>query len=569
MNKRRDLTLRGKILFTPGDDLRITLAGAFGRVLDDRGLSRTPTPNSFLPGNKLIDGLGRLPGEGYYDSRSNVPYNTAAAHAKSHGVSLKINYDAGWAQLQSTTAYNKYRTSEVLDQDGSNLGPPLNLATRPGRSAADAANSPLDAYLVDDTKAIQQEILLTGTYGKLDLTSGAFIYYARSGFAPIELRSNALSGGPVYVDRASFNTQYTHSYAGFAQGTFHITPKTGLTVGLRYTIDDRRINGFALYYVSGGALPPPGSRVSNIPATKRDPVTLAVTPFTGSDSNRQFNKLTYRFALDHHFTDDILAYVSYSRGFKSGVFNTTTIAPAVNPEVLDSAAAGIKTDLFDHHVRFNVEGFHYNYKNLQVSQVIAGTTALLNAAKAEIYGVDVEAAWSIPIQTSDLRLSTNFSFLHAKYKSFPGAPAFYPVGTTQPTNFTGCAGTTRTVGEVTCTVDASGNNIIFTPKRSGTVAADYTYPLGNSNRIVANATYYFNSGYAGSYDATLRQSSYHILSASAGATIFDGKLDLRVWGSNLTKAIYYLQLSHAAYGLQGSVGAPRTYGVTVGYHFGG
>src|SRR5207237_394976 len=122
------------------------------------------------------------------------------------------------------------------------------------------------------------------------------------------------------------------------------------------------------------------------------------------------------------------------------------------------------------------------------SQIIAGTTTLLNAARAKIQGVDVEAVWAPPVPTGSLRLSTNFSVIDAKYKKFPGAPAFYPASpagaaanaANKPAAFTGCGSPTRTEGQIGCLVDASGNDVIYTPKFSGTLAADYTYPLADA-----------------------------------------------------------------------------------------
>jgi len=57
-----------------------------------------------------------------------------------------------------------------------------------------------------------------------------------------------------------------------------------------------------------------------------------------------WTKLTWRAALDHKFSDDVLGYVSYNRGFKSGSFNPFTWTnPPTNPEVLDAYELGLKT----------------------------------------------------------------------------------------------------------------------------------------------------------------------------------------------------------------------------------
>lgn len=83
------------------------------------------------------------------------------------------------------------------------------------------------------------------------------------------------------------------------------------------------------------------------------------------------------------------------RGFKSGVYNLTNpVQPVVKPETLDAFELGVKSDLLDRRLRLNVAGFYYQYKNIQLFQVTARETVLGNAAKAKLYGVDVDVVAS-------------------------------------------------------------------------------------------------------------------------------------------------------------------------------
>ena len=118
---------------------------------------------------------------------------------------------------------------------------------------------------------------------------------------------------------------------------------------------------------------------------------------TNSPQSASWSKPSGRLSLDHEFLPDLMGYISYNRGFKSGTFNAvvtpgSTIGPPVQPETLDDYSFGEKAEFFDHRLRVNSEAFWYAYKNIQVTRIVAGGTALSNAARATIKGLDVDAA---------------------------------------------------------------------------------------------------------------------------------------------------------------------------------
>src|SRR3546814_5917997 len=87
-----------------------------------------------------------------------------------------------------------------------------------------------------------------------------------------------------------------NSIAGCAQGTYEFAPETRLTLGGRVTHEKRRTEG---YVVIGGA-EVPGRRGS---------------------LSQTFDEPTWRIALDHRFTSDVMVYASVSRSFNSGFYN--------------------------------------------------------------------------------------------------------------------------------------------------------------------------------------------------------------------------------------------------------
>ena len=144
---------------------------------------------------------------------------------------------------------------------------------------------------------------------------------------------------------------------------------TNLTLGARYTHDERKLNSTGYGDLLAG---------------------FAVPLFDISEKST-FNKPTWRIALDHQFSGDVMAYASYSRGFKSGVYNLTSPTdPVVKPETLDAYEIGIKSQLLDHRLQLNASTFYYDYSDIQLTTIKGASQILVNAAKAKIYGVDVD-----------------------------------------------------------------------------------------------------------------------------------------------------------------------------------
>src|SRR3546814_12994752 len=101
------------------------------------------------------------------------------------------------------------------------------------------------------------------------------------------------------------------------------------------------------------------------------------------DQKTSFKKPTWRVALEHDFADDVLGYLSYNRGFKSGVYNILSLTGApVRPEIVDAYEAGLKTTFLDRKVRLNVAAFGYGFQDIQLgSFALAGSISLRNAAR--------------------------------------------------------------------------------------------------------------------------------------------------------------------------------------------
>jgi iron complex outermembrane receptor protein len=384
---------------------------------------------------------------------------------------------------------------------------------------------------------ISQELQLGSVAGsRIQWLAGLYYLYGKASYEPFHF------GGTAYspVDTITFNSfTSTKSGAAFGQATTPLWDGAHLTAGVRYSVERRAIEGDTVIdFLSFTGIPQ---------------LTTGLT-----DAHTTFRKPTWRLALDQQITPDILGYVSYNRGFKSGIYNSVPPggpdAQPVAPEILDAYEVGFKSDLFDGRLRLNVSGYYYNYSNLQVTVYTTTGASIQNGAKAEIYGGDFDLTGKIG---SHLTLTAGANLMHSEFKSFPQAQFLIP----QPASAGG--GTLGVVGS------AKGNELPYAPNSTFNVGADYSARLGNGK-----ADLNINYGYTGRWfsgpDNLLKQDSYGLLNATASYTLPGDRIELGVWAHNLTDEKYYLFLAAAANpgGVEeGVVGAPRTYGISLGYKF--
>ena len=492
--KYENIDVRNSWLWQPRESTRIRLALDYEDTTNEAGLGFKP-----LPGTVSLAGTTY---HGFYNTDANLQDRTVMHQG---GGLLQVTQDLRFATFKSISTYREVRPNFLFDQDAS----PLPIAN-------------LHVYSPDNS--IAQELQLVSPDARqVQWIGGLFYFHDAAGAAPIDI--GGLAAAPFnQVSIAA--RQHTDSYAGYTQTTFKMAPETHFTAGVRYT-DDRRSIGGTTSAEGAGVL-------------------------ASATQSADFRKATWRLALDHQFTPDVLGYVSDNRGFKSGEFNTSVYTqPAVKPEVLDAYEIGLKSEYFDHRLRANVAGYYYQYKDLQVTELVAGADFVLNAAKAEIYGLDADFT-VIPIR--NLTLNASSAFIHGRYTSFPNAPYFPPVTASS------CAPGIGAVGA--CTIDATGLNTVHTPSFSMNLSADYAKPTQIGPFDIA-AIFYHNDGFYWDPANQVRQPTYSLYNGSIGWMNPQERFGVRLWGKNLGGAKYYSYAITQTLGEDFSPAPPRTYGVTI------
>ena len=518
----KNLALRSKWVWTPNDDTKVTFIADYAKDRQDVGTARNtpygeetrppgPTGN---PGPYLASYIG------FY----NVNLDRASyADSKQYGASIKAWHDFGAAELISITAYHKAEVHGPIDSDG----------------------TPLDYKALDTnpwSETFSQEVqLMSSTDGeaRLKWIIGGFFYHDKATDNPITFLGYGYA--PVPVDIYAYQT--TTSFSAFGQATYALRDDTRLTVGLRDTADYRETQGTQTLRLN-------------------PPLVLAYTTQPGSTiasaRSAKFSKPTFRLALDHNFSPDVLGYLSWSRGFKAGVFNTISLNTApVQPETLDAFEAGLKSDWLDRRLRINLAAYYYNYKNLQVQQFVNGLYTLSNAAKAEIKGLDFELT-ALPVRGLTLQFSG--ALLDPTYKDFPGGPGYTPVPITS-INPNGGMG-----GFLLVPTDLSGKQLTYASKQTLNVSTQYSWTRAGGDISLFAVAQYRSKYYFDPQNGT-EQPGYTQINGSLAWTSPKGDLDVKFWGNNLMGEKVYASIVRSTGGDSATPQAPRTYGVSLGVHF--
>lgn len=519
--KSESYGVRAKLALNPVPGLDFLLTGFYAHRRSDQGLALRVAPGFTSFAGYSPDAAGA----GFWDVTSN---DADPMRIDTYLGSLKATYDFGSAKLVSITAYQAVDLFPTIDSD-----------TTPTRYVRVDG----DMYGRTFTQELQ---LLSPDDSTVSWILGGFYMWDKSKFQTTVIGA-AVPAAPN-VQR-SFET--TNSYSGFAQATFNLFPETRMTLGLRYTEDERALNGLGI---------------------------SATTTFGPFSSAAGFKSVTGRLVIDHQFDKDVMGYIGYNRGFKSGIFNIgaigvgATAAPApVNPEELDAYTVGIKSEFLNRTVRFNAEAYLYKYRNMQLQNVNAtGTTDLRNAGSATIKGIEAELTFAVD---SHLTLNANMGIVDGKYDSFQNGLVFFPLPPNQPIAIpAGCAASTPTYPApsgpraiISRTCDLSGNKTIQTPPFTSMLGANYKIPTGIGEfNLNANWTHGGNFYWESSNAAYSKQPTTDLVSASLSWTSSNERVGVRIYGKNLTNEKYYGYAGAASnFGFKYSPAAPRTYGMVV------
>ncbi len=468
--RQRETGARGKLVWNTDTDTKLLFAASTLHKRGEIGIGY-----HLVPGSLGVDGTTGY--SGFYNSSGDPNDRAWYRHSV---ASASVEHDFSALKVVSISSWQQMDAFFLLDQDA---------------TPVDIVQAPISHYGRTLTQEVQ---FLSNRDSALSWIAG--LYYLNDVSAYVPLGLEGAVAGP-YSSTEIHSRQRSQSQAIFGQATAQLTAATRLTLGGRYTRDERHIRGETLGLLDG-----------------------SVTTLASARQNADWKRPTWRVALARDMTSDLMAYVSWDRGFKSGIYNLLTYASApVDPEILDAYQVGIKSTWLGGRLRLNTAAFHYRYQNIQVEIVDTGATITFNAAAARIRGLDVDLEFK-PFRSLLLRGAV--ALMHGRYTDFRNAP-FTEALRDGKGALTG--------GNAIVSGDATGYRTVRSPSRVANVSGRYLVPAGTGTAALSIG-YYYNSGFAWDPDNRLRQQAYGIFNVGAEWSSPDGSIAVRATGSNLNQA---------------------------------
>jgi outer membrane receptor protein involved in Fe transport len=485
-----------------------------------------------------------------------------------YGVSLEINWDVGPGTLTSISSYRNWESERSMDLDytdaeilyrvAGGYGNDFETLTQELRYTWEASNIDfmLGFYYVDEELDVLDGIRVGSAY-EAYVNTTLFVLGE-----PLLPPGSFVDGRGALTDAF---LQETDSYAFFTHNTWHATDRLNITVGLRYTDEEKDVtanlvadNPACLAVATGQLmLGPTGTALTCLPLISPlvdnalNPVLMGA-PYKGDRGDSEW---TGTLVVDYALTEDWLGYLSYSRGYKAGGFNLdragfsnpnpiagtlpSTADLEFEPETVDSYEIGAKGALWDDRVQLNVAAFWSTFDDFQLNTFTGTNFVVTNLEEVESKGVEIEGQAYL---TEGLRLTTGVSYTDAQYDEGISDPVL------------------------------AGRRLTNAPYWIVTAAADYERPISANLLGFVHLDYRFTGDHntGSDLDKEKVQPSYAVFNGSVGLAAQDERWELEVWAKNLFDRDYR-QVAFDAPLQAGSfnafLGDPRTWGIRGRFNF--
>lgn len=387
----------------------------------------------------------------------------------------------------------------------------------------------------------------------------------------------AFFGAPLVTAIRNYERHKINSKAVYFNGEFDITRTLGISGGVRYNWD--HVSSRVSASQANGILPIVGPKF--LPDAAVPCTALALAGYADKNLDlcfarraKSFKAPSWNIVLTNKFSRDVLAYIKASHGYLAGGTNfTIREVPFFEPETTTMFEGGLKADwrLGGRPVRTNVAVYYGRTTNKQVNynaNYDDGFSAygVFNAAKLEVYGLDLEARYS-PLP--HLTLDGSYNYIHAEFKDF----RFPAVGGN---------GDGKTGATLVPAVDLSGATPAQTPKHQVNAAITYEWPVDPKSGVLSTTI----SGY---YTSTISQTNvfapynasfgqkynelkgYFLASASLNwKHVLGSPVSGQLWVRNIFDKEYitFQNAQFQAFGFSTALfGAPRTFGASATIEF--
>jgi outer membrane receptor protein involved in Fe transport len=549
-------TFRGQLLIQPNDDFKLNIIGDYTRR-DDHCCVAVGFQNGFPAGlqNTFFPGsiLSPITRDNVTASINFSPFE----HIRDEGISAQIDWKTPWfggAKLTSITALRDWGDKAVTDSD---------------YTQADLLNTfPAN---VTDFKQFSEEVRLNGDNGRLSWQVGAFyshedldvfaplsfgkdinLYLAilTSGAGPFATGTYHPPGGafPDGVGARDAYHQREHSISFYTQDDFKITDRLIITGGIRFTSEHKSLLSNYNNTDTAGTC----AHFTAIAIGLGLPLTKAILgipcldnpAFFGLNTQQSFteNDVTGTAKLTYHFTNETMAYASYSRGNLVAGFNLAEVTTAVGndpnaslvpdantffpAEFVDAFEVGGKSELLGRRLLLTVAAFYQKYQNFQLNAFTGTQFVESTIPDALSEGIETEDYWRV---TNDLTLNFGVTYANTVYtksaanqaalgNNIPGSPFF----------------------QSTPLFRLPGSHPSFAPVWSLVGGINYSHPFLNGLKWTINFNGKFQSAYntGSDHDPVKTQQAYALFNARLAIGSENGHWSLEGWATNLFNTHY-------------------------------
>lgn len=485
-----DLVTRLSLAYEPSDDLKITGKLQYSKLKQNEKPSELSTCNAAMQAQVA----------GVDDCTLNGKTTVVAIDQDGGGYggvemeSLSASLTADWVlsdalTLTSVSGYTQHDEDMYLDADYTHL-------------------QILESSRDEKFHSWSQELRLEyDTGGAFDFLVGAYVEHNELEFDAS--LSYSLAGGLVQGARVSDADQDTDTQAIFGQGTWRLNEQWALTLGARYSEDQKDVDSdpYCAEYKSNtpnGAASCFGPDYHNVLSRDDENFSPAAT-------------LTWTPSDNH------MLYAKYSEGYKSGGFDLQSLsgdlaAYQFEPEEAQSFELGSKSTLLDGAMTLNMALFRNEYTNLQVSTFDGNVGFNVgNAAEAVSQGLDVDVRWAL---TDELTTSLSLALLDAFYDSFPNAQCSFPEA--------------QAIGESVC--DLSDRDLQFSPDWAGHWNLTWESSIANGLLLTVTTDVNFTDSYfiSSDLDPEFEQSGFAKVDMRVSIQPELGSWELALVARNLT-----------------------------------
>ena len=629
-------TVRGQLLWLPSDNVSFRLIGDYSRRDEFCCIGtqiRTGPTFAFVDG--LSVGTGQRPpavGSGPLPFlRTGFANRSNYQEVDDRGVSLEANIDMPGINgaLTSVTSWRQWESSLAQDIDYT------------GADIAYRVNDGDYGFSVDN---LTQEFRLAGSNDRVDWLVGVFATsedigrgdswyfgadytpflsfllsaslngvnpalpispstigcYTRAAQTPVGFGQCLGTGGAVSGGGAGFTVgqgfedyyeQESTSFAVFTNNTWHVTEQFDITLGLRYTMDDKSLEGLQTNTNGNGtacsaALGNAGAIGAVLGAATPSLLGRFCLPWSNSAYNNRAvsesfddGELSGTIKAAFRLNPSILTYMSYARGYKSFGYNLDRVQNGITPnaslffpsEVVDSYEAGVKMTLLNRTLLLNATYFDQTFENFQLNTFLGTAFVVESIPELTSRGVDADMVWFTPIE--GLSFQGGVTYTDAQYGVFTAADLSSPGNFPQLSLLPGARAS-------------------FAPEWSATGSINYDRNIGNGMRMgFSLAAKYMDDYNTGSDLLPYKlQEAFTTMNGRIILGSEDERWTAEFWVQNLTDE-EYIQVAYNA-PLQGSafqttvqpngtfynpaldsqtydafLGQPRTYGATLRFKY--